>query len=240
MSDTAPDRTTGHYKVLALAKRLPIRSSIAGRAHGRCGRDGSFLFQLEQVESRLADLPLSHRAKGVNMLNLRPVVDAELQEVVQLLNRAYRGKGLEAGWTTEDGILEGERISLETLQQEMTEKPSATLLVWKPKSRIEGCIWLEIGKDNGWYLGSVAINPDRQNEGYGRLLLQSAEALIRTKGGKSIEITVLDVRSSLIEWYERRGYGRTGKFEPWPENDFRFGVPQINGLRFAVLSKVLW
>jgi hypothetical protein len=43
----------------------------------------------------------------------------------------------------------------------------------------------------------------------------------------------------LISYYERRGYLRTGKTEPFPENDPRFGLPKVSGLKFAELAKPL-
>jgi hypothetical protein len=46
------------------------------------------------------------------------------------------------------------------------------------------------------------------------------------------------VRESLIAWYERRGYRRTGETEPFPR-DTRFGEPQRPDLEFIMLEKDL-
>ena len=45
------------------------------------------------------------------------------------------------------------------------------------------------------------------------------------------------VRDTLIAWYERRGYHRTGETEPYPYGDNRFGTPLREDLEFAILEK---
>lgn len=52
-------------------------------------------------------------------------------------------------------------------------------------------------------------------------------------------MTVIRQRESLIAWYERRGYRRTGQVRPFPYGDERFGVPKVSGLEFATLAKPL-
>jgi hypothetical protein len=48
---------------------------------------------------------------------------------------------------------------------------------------------------------------------------------------------VLHVRETLIAWYERRGYRKTGENEPYPYGDERFGKPLVDGLYFVVMEK---
>lgn len=52
-------------------------------------------------------------------------------------------------------------------------------------------------------------------------------------------MTVINVRSILIAWYERRGYTRTGEIQPFPHGDDRFGTPLRDDLVFVVLAKDL-
>lgn len=62
----------------------------------------------------------------------------------------------------------------------------------------------------------VTVSPLRQANGIGRTMLEAAEAHARERGGKTMEMTVISVRDTLIAWYERRGYRLTGKTEPFP------------------------
>jgi hypothetical protein len=52
-------------------------------------------------------------------------------------------------------------------------------------------------------------------------------------------MTVIHLRDTLIAWYERRGYRRTGETEPFPYGDERFGIPRRDDLYFVVLEKAL-
>jgi hypothetical protein len=50
-------------------------------------------------------------------------------------------------------------------------------------------------------------------------------------------MTVVNVRKTLIAWYERRGYALTGETKPFPYGDERFGRPLRDDLHFVVLEK---
>lgn len=102
---------------------------------------------------------------------------------------------------------------------------------------MSGCVWLEPMREDTWYLGSLAIDPERQNGGLGRTMLAAAEDWVRARGGKRIRMAVINVREALIAWYLRRGYSRTGEVEPFPYGDHRFGRPLRDDLCFVVLEK---
>jgi len=106
--------------------------------------------------------------------------------------------------------------------------------------RLPGCVSLKSLSSERWYLGSLTIDPALQNLGFGRRLLISAEEYAVGHGARTLEITVVNVRSALISWYERRGYRRTGETRPFPYGDNRFGIPTRNDLEFEVLEKCLY
>jgi len=85
-----------------------------------------------------------------------------------------------------------------------------------------------------------AVRPTLQGGGLGKAVLAEAERLVVERWGVSeMHMTVISVREELIEWYERRGYRRTGKMSPFPYGDERFGLPKRDGLEFELLVKVL-
>ena len=53
-----------------------------------------------------------------------------------------------------------------------------------------------------------------------------------------MHMTTIVQRAELIAFYERRGYRRTGEYQPFPYGDERFGIPRRDDLRFEVLRKV--
>jgi ribosomal protein S18 acetylase RimI-like enzyme len=100
-----------------------------------------------------------------------------------------------------------------------------------------GCVWLEPAKGDTWYLGMLTVTPTLQDRQLGRTMLAAAEAYVVEQGGKRIQMTVVSIRDTLIAWYERRGYRRTGEVRPFPYGDARFGIPRRDDLAFVVLEK---
>ena len=90
-----------------------------------------------------------------------------------------------------------------------------------------------------WYLGSLSVDPRKQNRGRGRKLLAAAEDWVQERGGREIRMTVVNARDTLLAWYERRGYALTSDTEPFPYGDSRFGIPKRDDLCFVVLRKRL-
>ena len=115
----------------------------------------------------------------------------------------------------------------------------ARLLIAKEDSTsvLQGCVSLHVSSPETWYLGSLTVNPALQNTGIGRELLRAAEEYASVHGARRIEMTVVNVRETLISWYERRGYFLTGEKRPFPYGDNRFGTPTRDDLEFVVLDK---
>jgi ribosomal protein S18 acetylase RimI-like enzyme len=174
-------------------------------------------------------------------LTLRPAAPADLPTLATLMNTAYRGTGPNASWNTESRYLDGDRTSEAALKEELATKPESFLLVAEEDSQlpIKGCVWLEPLSDNTWYLGSLTVDPALQKSGLGRTLLGSAEQWAKERGASAIEMHVINVRDTLIAWYERRGYRLTGETHPFPYGDNRFGTPLRGDLNFVVLDKQL-
>ncbi|WP_131196868.1 bifunctional helix-turn-helix transcriptional regulator/GNAT family N-acetyltransferase [Lichenihabitans psoromatis] len=202
---------------------------------------GSLLDQIDAIERAMADRSLAERAASLAAADLVPANDADVAGIVALMNRAYRGSGASSGWNTEAGYITGSRITEPLLRADIAEKPDASLLTWLDRSdgTLIGCVWLEPLGDGAWYLGSLTVDPQRQNGGFGHVLLASAEQWVRDHAGTRVRMTVVNIRGGLIAWYTRRGYVRTGETSPFPYGDDRFGTPQRDDLSFVVLEKDL-
>ncbi len=167
--------------------------------------------------------------------------EADYPAIVDLVNSAYRGKGATASWNIETGIIDGTRLTDSLLREDLAAKPHAHFLVTRDSGTktVIGTVWLEPAKDHAWYLGLFTVSPALQKQHLGRALLSAAEEFAKTHGARSIRMGVLSVRDTLIAWYERRGYTRTGETEPFPYGDNRFGIPLRDDLEFAILQKQL-
>lgn len=171
---------------------------------------------------------------------MRLATVADAPALSDLVNSAYRGESSKQGWTTEADLLGGQRTDPEILR-EIVRDPGAVILVVAegPASgeRLEACVLLRRKGDHA-YLGMLTTRPTRQSKGIGKRVLAAAEGwAARAWAVSRIEMTVIRQRAELIAWYGRRGYRDTGRREPFPVGDARFGVPRVGGLEFAVLAK---
>jgi ribosomal protein S18 acetylase RimI-like enzyme len=172
---------------------------------------------------------------------LEDAAEADYAEIINLVNAAYRGHGSVASWNIETGIIAGTRLTDTLLREDLAAKPQAHFLIHRDvESRtIIGSVWLEPAQNDAWYLGLFTVSPALQKQHLGRGLLGAAEEFAKSRGARSIRLDVLSVRDTLIAWYERRGYARTGETEPYPYGDNRFGTPLREDLEFIILQKQL-
>lgn len=171
-------------------------------------------------------------------LSFRSAVNADVPELVALVESAYRGETSRGGWTTEADYLDGQRTDQDGVRQ-IIEAPDSTLLVVERAGGVVACCQLEHRGDHA-YFGMFAVRPGLQGGGLGKEILAEAERRARESWGvKEMRMTVVNVREELIAYYVRRGYRRTGELSPFPYGDERFGVPLRDDLAFELLVKPL-
>ena len=56
-------------------------------------------------------------------------------------------------------------------------------------------------------------------------------------GVHKILMHAITLRHELIAFYERRGYCRTGKISPFPD-EIRFGISKVHGLQLERMEKL--
>ncbi|MFJ9426363.1 GNAT family N-acetyltransferase [Streptomyces sp. NPDC101249] len=168
----------------------------------------------------------------------RDATDADVGDLVALIESAYRGDSSRTGWTTEADLLQGQRTDPQGVR-EVIESPDSRLLVVERDGRTIACCQLEHRGDHA-YFGMFAVSPALQGAGLGKTIIAEAERAARESWGVGeMHMTVISVRDDLIAWYERRGYRRTGRTTPFPYGDERFGIPLRTDLRFELLIKEL-
>ena len=169
-------------------------------------------------------------------VQFRFATSADVDDVVSLVESAYRGETSRAGWTTEADLLGGQRTDRDEIADVIADA-KARLLLCLRDGQLAGCVLARLQGGEG-YIGMLAVRPTEQGSGVGRQLLREAEKTLGRKfGASSAHMTVIRQRTELIAWYERRGYHRTGKTEPFPYGNPRFGVPNRADLEFLVLEK---
>ncbi|NNN06921.1 MAG: GNAT family N-acetyltransferase [Elusimicrobia bacterium] len=173
------------------------------------------------------------------MIRFRAAALDDAARLVALVNSAYRGESSKKGWTTEADLLGGQRTDEDKVREMIAATGSRVELAFAADGALAACVHLKKEADGSCYLGMLTVDPARQSGGLGRELLQRSEDLARGWSCARMRMTVISVRAELIAYYERRGYRRTGRTEPFPEDDPRFGLPKVRGLTFAELEKPL-
>ena len=168
----------------------------------------------------------------------RAATEADIPALVELVTSAYRGEASRAGWTTEADLLDGARIDPDVLRADI-RRPRSRVLVLDGDDGPLACAHVAV-EDGAGYFGMFAVRPGLQGSGLGGRLLAECERVAREEWGLSLmRMSVIDLRESLIAYYERRGYRRTGRHLPFPYGDERFGIPLREDLRFEILEKPL-
>ena len=162
----------------------------------------------------------------------------DVDEIVALVESAYRGDASRLGWTTEADFLDGQRTDPAGVAELIARSGSVVVLA-ESDGALLACAHVEKQGVVG-YFGMFSVRPARQGGGIGHAMLVEAERIARDDWHcGEMQMTVIPIRDELIAWYERRGYRRTGVYKPFPYGDERFGIPKRDDLRFEVLAKPL-
>ncbi len=173
------------------------------------------------------------------MLSFRIATLDDIPALISVVESAYRGDASRVGWTTEADMLEGQRIDAEGLRESISTANSRIVLAER-NGELLACCHIQKQKNGTGYFGMFSVRPGLQGSGIGKALLLEAERQTREDFlCTRIEMTVIDIRESLIAFYERRGYVRTGIHKPFPYGDERYGIPKRDDLRFEILAKDL-
>ncbi len=176
---------------------------------------------------------------GPNELFTTLANEADAPAIVTLVNAAYRGTASRRGWTSEEHLIAGSRADVDGILGILRD-PDSVILLMRGQSHLNACAHLKKRPGGVIYLGLLTVRPAMQGSQFGRHMLAAAERYSREHlGGKIVEMTVVNLRTELIAWYERRGYVRTGEIREFPYDDKSLGEPQRDDLAFVVLTRTI-
>lgn len=162
-----------------------------------------------------------------------------LEELVQL---AYRGGKSKISWKNEHDLVEGPRITIAALREQIECKSNHILVLengLKADPALLGCVKVIHRSEDEAYLGMLAVHPNMQDQGLGKRLLQTAEQFAYDKlHCRRIKMSVLSARKDLLAWYKRCGYTATGEKEGFfpPESG---QIAKYADAHFVVIAKNL-
>lgn len=173
------------------------------------------------------------------MIRFQTATPNDSEKLSELVNSAYRGEYSKQGWTTEADLLDGQRTDAESLGTLMETPLNQFELAFEGKSlKLLGSVHLIQELPDTLYFGMLTVEPTLQGQGFGKVLLKHAEDVARAYGFKKLRCSVIPSRHELVDYYKRRGFKETGKFEDFPVDE-KFGIPKVSGLKLQELIKEL-
>ncbi len=171
------------------------------------------------------------------MLSFHKAELSDAAAIAELVNSAYRGETSRAGWTTEADILDGLRITAPEVAT-LIKREDAFVLVGVLRDQVVASIACE-HLENTAKFGLIAVKPAMQNKGYGRVMIQAAEAItLREWRVAGFFMAVITLRTELIAFYERLGFERSGQFEDFPVKP-ELWQPKVQPLALEYLVKLI-
>lgn len=162
---------------------------------------------------------------------------ADIAAIKNLLNNAYRGEESRQGWTTEADLIAGDTRTNEAMLEQIMQQSGSVFLIYKDKQQnIIGCVNLQQHEDK-IYLGMFSVSPQMQGGGIGKKLLHASEEYALHLHKKAIYMSVICLRTELINWYMRHGYADTGERKPFVEDGIT--GKHLRPLKFMMLEKTL-
>ncbi|ORY96804.1 acyl-CoA N-acyltransferase [Syncephalastrum racemosum] len=165
--------------------------------------------------------------------------DLKLSEAVHsVVNKAYRSSG---GWTTEEALVLGERVTLEDINAYVKDTANKPLLYAFDRStqpaQVIGTLQIQPIPEapNEAEIGLFSVSPQYQSKGVGGRLVRHAFKTMKEKGFDTAVIHVLESRVEILAWYKKIGFVETGERIPfvWPE------MLKVPDLHFLTLKKPL-
>lgn len=195
----------------------------------------------EHIDARSRQGTQQMKRLELTARDVRSATLADVSTLEPLIRFAYRGGKEKVSWTNEHQLVKGPRIS-ESELKEVIASSDKTILVAEQtidgRKTLLGCILVEQQADEA-YIGMLAVDPDRQSGGIGKLLLESAEMhAVGVFGCSTAKMWIINGRDELLAWYKRMGYEETGETEPFlpPESGV---IPLVDNLHFLVIRKDL-
>jgi len=154
----------------------------------------------------------------------------DARTIVDLIELAYRGPDTAERWDSEYHLLRGPRTNLREIQGLLSD-PESRFVVAELEGAIAGCALIQQRGSTpcynsnqtplpAAYFGMFAVNPTMRVHGLGRRLLEECELRCREIwDSPAMVMTVINLRETLIGWYQRRGYRLTGVRVPFPFTD---------------------
>src|SRR5215203_3224513 len=160
-------------------------------------------------------------ASPKTIVTIRTATPADAGKITAVINAAFR--------VAEEFFVDGNRITQAEVEQSLAK---GVFLLAEAGDTLNGCVYVELRGERS-YLGLLSVDPAYQQGGLGSLLMSEAEKYCRERGSRFMDIYIVNLRTELPPFYERRGYVENGT-TPFPAD-----VPTRIPCHFINMSKPL-
>jgi N-acetylglutamate synthase-like GNAT family acetyltransferase len=164
---------------------------------------------------------MSSNQQPATSYRIRVAEAADAEAITSVINNAFRG--------AENFFIDEDRVTLENVLAFLI---SGKFLLAEGNGIVTGCVYVEKRGDRA-YLGLLAVDPGLQRSGLGSVLMNEAEEYCRRLGCRYMDIRIVNLRSELPAFYDKRGYRQIGT-SPFPP-DIETKLPCY----FIEMAKVL-
>lgn len=154
-------------------------------------------------------------------LNFRVATLEDAPQLQELVQTAFRAADSRSDWTGDMGLASQFHISAKEIESFMNGPENAFLMATDKTGVVVGTIGVSKRGANGARLSMLAVDHRHHRGGLGRQVLGYAEDYShQTWGATKLGLNALSTRRTLIAWYMRRGYQKTGETSPFPRERF--------------------
>ena len=137
------------------------------------------------------------------MCAIRLATPADAEKITAVINAAFH--------IVEVFFIDGPRIEQAEVEQLLGK---GAFLLAEAGGKLNGCVYVELRGERS-YLGLLSVDPAYQQGGLGSLLMLEAEKYCRDRGSRFMDIYIVNLRTDLPTFYQRRGYVENGT-TPFP------------------------
>ena len=203
----------------------------------------TFAFQtkLSTVEKlkmdRLSGNPPGENSTPQPQLNFRLATQEDATWLQQHIQSSFRAQDtVREEWTASAVLNEGFTLTPDAVTGWFSSGVGIIIAADPTTSQPVGSV--NVGKKNGnAHIFMLAVVPERQRDGVGKVLLEYAERWCASEWKvHKVGLNTLNTRHNLIKWYKRRGYKETGEVSPFPYHFFE-GIDLPKDLGFVEMEK---
>ncbi|KAJ0165044.1 hypothetical protein CTA2_12542 [Colletotrichum tanaceti] len=154
-------------------------------------------------------------------LTFRIATPDDAPRLQQLVQAAFRAEDSRAGWTADMQLGRSFHYSVGEVLRTINDPDAVVIMALDQDGVLVGSVEAVKKRADGLArFAMLSVDRHQQRGGVGRRLLARAEAHARQWGVETFGLNALSSRASLIEWYGRCGYSKTGETSPFPVDRF--------------------